>query len=72
MLPFPGKLRRKGNVKWETQRNPLLLRLARSKKGNGTRGNRRNMLPFPGEFRRKGNVNWETQRNPLPLRLARS
>ena len=48
------------------------VELARSKKGNEIRGNRRNPLPFPAEGRQKGNVKRETRRNPLPLELARS
>ena len=71
-MPFPGKLRRKGNEKRETKRNPMPLGLARSKKGSENRGNRQKPLPFPGKLRRKGNEKREIKRNPMPLGLARS
>ena len=38
---------RKGIVNRETQRNPMLLRLARSEKGNENRESCRNPLLFP-------------------------
>jgi len=47
-MPFPGVTGRKGIEKREIKRNPMPLRLARSKKGNENRGNRRNPLPFLG------------------------
>ena len=63
---------RKGIVNRETQRNPMLLRLARSEKGNVNRESHQNRLPFSVRSWRKDSENRETQRNPMLLRLARS
>ena len=63
---------RKGIVNRETQRNPTLLRLARSEKGNVNRESHQNRLPFSVRSWRKDSENRETQRNPMLLRLARS
>ena len=72
MLPFPTGCGQKGNEKRETKRNPMLLELARSKKGNVKRGKSQNMLPFPTGCGQKGNEKRETKRNPMLLELARS
>ena len=63
---------RKGIVNRETQRNPMLLRLARSEKGIVNRESHQNRLPFSVRSWRKDSENRETQRNPMLLRLARS
>ena len=63
---------RKGSVKRETRRNPLLLKPARSLKGSVKGGSRQNPLPFRRGASLKGSVKRETRRNPLPLKPARS
>ena len=45
MLPFSANCGRKGNVKRETKRNTLLLKLTRSGKGNVNQVTLMNSLP---------------------------